>query len=221
MSFSRTDKPLRRIGLLADSHGRLAAIVNGAACLKLYRADAVIHLGDIFDSVRNDSLDQIHEAVCRHQFISIKGNNDYQIETLLSAGQAFGLPPNLQQQILLFLRQMPLRLEDGDICFAHSLPFGGIRSFYEPIDTGSMKRAVQVFNKTTYHILFCGHSHTGVLFRRRREQVTREPVDPDEIIHFQPSERYIVIVGAADKGECGIFDRDTMTYQRIRISSQP
>lgn len=215
MPILRTDKQACRVGLMADSHGQLASIKKGAACLKDFSVDKIIHLGDIFDSLKNDPLEEIVEAVHRLQLVSVKGNNDYQIETSITSGNALGLKAEQKKRILSFLTQMPFRIEEGDVCFTHSLPFDNIRSIYEPIDIGSTKRAIPLFNATSYRILFCGHSHKSILFRWRLGKVTREAVELCETIHFQASERYILIVGAADKGECGIFDKARMTYQRI------
>ena len=110
-----------------------------------------------------------------------------------------------------------MRLVDEKICFTHSLPFNSIRSFYEPVDTGTTDRAAQLFIQTPYSIIFCGHSHSSILFRLRKKRVTREQIHPNEVIGFNPSERYIVIVGSSDNGECGFFDKEQMTYQRISI----
>lgn len=215
MPTIKTDKQTFRFGLMADSHGQLDSITNGVRCLRDLSVDKIIHLGDIFDSLKNDPIEEIFEKVRRYGLIGVKGNNDYQIEISIASGNALNLPPEQKRRILSFLRQMPLRIEDGDICFSHSLPFDNIRSIYEPIDIGSTKRAIPLFNATSYRILFCGHSHKSILFRWRLGKVTREAVELSETIHFQPSERYILIVGAADKGECGIFDKARMTYQRI------
>ncbi|MDA3895755.1 MAG: hypothetical protein PF482_06385, partial [Desulfobacteraceae bacterium] len=122
-----------------------------------------------------------------------------------------------KKRIISFLKQMPMRLVDEKICFTHSLPFNSIRSFYEPVDTGTTDRAAQLFSQTPYSIIFCGHSHSSVLFRLRKGRVTREQIHPNEVIGFNSSERYIVIVGSSDNGECGFFDKEQMTYQRISI----
>jgi predicted phosphodiesterase len=203
------------IGLMADSHGCLAAITYGLSFLKDAGAETIIHLGDIFDSLHNDPLDHIYETVRRHGVLGVKGNNDHQVETLLAAGASLGLSPPEKEAVSAFLRDLPLRRGDQTVCFAHSHPFDGIRSFYEPIDTGGTEQAAMLFARMRYQILFCGHSHTSVLFRWRRGHVTREPIDPDVVLRFQPRERYILIVGAANKGEYGIFHRTEMTYRRM------
>jgi hypothetical protein len=111
-----------------------------------------------------------------------------------------------------------MRLVDGKICFSHSLPFNSIRSFYEPVDTGATDRAKQLFSQTLHSIIFCGHSHASILFRLKNGVVTREPIHQNVLIRFHSSERYIVIVGSSENGECGLFDKEQMTYLRIPIN---
>ena len=207
----------KKIGLIADSHGNLKSIETGIAALKEFRFHALVHLGDIFDSLENDDLYKIYQTITYHNFLTVKGNNDFQVEKRLHNGHSFDISCINKDEIISFLKHMPMRLVDETICFTHSLPYNSIRSFYEPVDTGTTDRAIEIFAETTYTVIFCGHSHSSVLFRYRKGQVTREPIHPDEVIEFKASERYIVIVGSSDSGECGIWDKDMMTYQRISI----
>jgi predicted phosphodiesterase len=207
-----------KIGLLADSHGNLKSIRGGIRRLNKAGAGALIHLGDIFDSQENDDLYEIFTAVTRSGILAVKGNNDFQMENLLAAGSSFDISSDRKDKILSYLKHMPMRIEDRNICYTHSLPFDSIRSFYEPVDTGTTERASFLFEKTDYPVLFCGHSHTSVMFRWSAGRVTREPVLPDETISFNADQRYIIIVGSSDNGECGLFDSRRMCYRRIRIS---
>jgi len=211
-------KKSKKIGLLADSHGNLKSISTGIERLTEFRVHALIHLGDIFDSMQNDDLHGIFEMLIRNNILTVKGNNDFQVENLLANGHPFGMSPEKKDKILSFLKSMPMRLVDENICYAHSLPFNSIRSFYEPVDTGSTDRAGQIFEKTPYKIIFCGHSHSSVMFQWSAGRVTREIISPDELFFFNPSHRYIIIIGSSDNGEYGIFDKGRMTYRRICIN---
>lgn len=207
------------VGLLADSHGNIDSIKQAINRLREFSFHGLIHLGDIYDSIKNDNLYEIYKIISQNNFLTVKGNNDYQIEKLLNNGHSFDLPLAEKNKILSFLSCMPMRRVADGICFTHSLPFKSIRSFYEPVDTGTTQRAEQLFEQTFYKVIFCGHSHSSVLFRWRAGTVTRELITPNEVILFNSSERYIVIVGASDNGECGIFDKDQMTYQRVCFHS--
>jgi len=207
----------KKIGLLADSHGNLESIKKGIVRLNEFHSHILIHLGDIFDSLENDDLYEIYKTINQNNFLTVKGNNDFQVENMLNNGRSFNIPLIKKNKIISFLKSMPMRLTDEGICFTHSLPFNSIRSFYEPVDTGTTDRAKRLFDKTAYAVIFCGHSHSSIFFRLRAGHVTREPIHPNKMISFSPAERYIVIVGSSDNGECGFFDKDQMTYQRVHI----
>jgi len=57
----------------------------------------------------------------------------------------------------------------------------------------------------TVRILFCGHSHLPILFRKEKGFVTREPVPPGLPVILQRTGRYIFIAGAAADGEKSIL----------------
>src|SRR6056297_3373010 len=82
---------LERIGLLADSHGNQLSIAKGISRLNEFGVEALIHLGDVFDSVENDNLYEIWETIIQHKFLAVKGNNDFQVENRLSNGYDFDL----------------------------------------------------------------------------------------------------------------------------------
>ena len=218
MAHRHFSKSPKRIGLVADSHGNLEAMLGCIKRLNNLPVDSLIHLGDIFDSLHTDNLIRTVEVIQQNCVYSVKGNNDYQIEKMLTNGCLLDLPAGTKKKILSFLEEMPMKLLDDDICFTHSLPFDSVRSFYEPVDTGFTDRAEQIFNQTQYHTIFCGHSHSPVLFRWRSGRVTRENINVKEKVFLNPSERYIIIVGSADSGECGFFDSEQKVYERICIS---
>lgn len=209
-------KNLNRIGLIADSHGSLEAVPSCINRLKQLHADAMVHLGDIFDSLYNDNLYETITTIQQNNIFSVKGNNDYQIEKMLSNGHQFDISAEEKKKIISFLKKMPMKLVEDNICFTHSLPFDSVRSFYEPVDTGFTDRAELLFEKTPYQIIFCGHSHTSVLFRWRKGRVTREKFNLDQEMFLDPSERYIIIVGSAENGECGFFDKEKRIFTRVR-----
>lgn len=205
-----------KIGIMADSHGDITSMTLGIEHLVERHADKIVHLGDIFDSEIHDQLTAIMEMIHRYDILAVKGNNDFQIEKMLGNGSSIDLTAADRQCIRQFLTSLKLFFTSHDFCFAHSLPYDSIRSFYEPIDTGSTDQAAHVFRHTRYHVLFSGHSHTPVLFRWRSGTVTREPLPAGVPLFFKPDEKYIVIVGAADRGECGFIDRRKMIYERIQ-----
>ena len=149
--------------------------------------------------------------------ISIKGNNVHQVAKALVKDKGSGLSETDRAFVVQYLQKMPMIQKIGNICLAHSLPYENIRAFYEPMDDGTTTRAEEVFLNTDYFLTCCGHSHQPLLFRCRSGEVYREPMAEKYLIPFSAAERYILIVGAVDNGECGLLDVDRWIYQRFRI----
>ncbi len=205
----------RRIGLVADSHSDLAALRHACSALGERGAERVVHLGDICDSLQAGVLEACIGFLKEREILSVKGNNDFLLESLLRQQ-----PPAERarsERLAAFLRDLPFTMVSGDVCFAHSLPFDSLRAFYEPIDIGSPDRAREVFRSTPHRILFCGHSHSPVAFRWNRGLVKREPVPMEEPLRLDPAERYIFVIGSVAEGECALYDRGADRFQRIRL----
>jgi len=215
MPVESNDRLPERIGLVADSHSALERLEAAVQVLKGRGAGAIMHLGDICDSLRLDLLGPSIQLLRRHGIQAVKGNNDFILENLLA-----GSPPEMAEgtePLLRFLRALPMTRVWGGICFAHSLPFDFLRAFYEPIDVGSVHRAQDVFQMTEHRILFCGHSHQPVLFHASGDRVSREPVPVGSPVALDPADRYICVTGAVSEGECALFDVGSWTLERIRV----
>ncbi len=209
-----TDFKSNCIGLIADSHGNLEATAEAIRILRQRGAVALIHLGDFCDSVRHDRSAAMIAILQENGAIAVKGNNDFFIESMLADDRRPADPED--ERTLAFLRDVPMTRALDGIRFAHSLPFNSLRAFYEPIDMGNAQRAAQLFSETDFQTLFCGHSHLPILFRKAGDRVTRESMPPDRPFVLDPAERYIFVVGAADNGECALFDPGAGIYERIR-----
>jgi predicted phosphodiesterase len=217
-----------RLGLIADSHGNLEATRQAIRLLKGLGADILVHLGDFCDSIHHGRTAAMIGLLEAHGVLAVKGNNDFLVEKMLADARR-PLDPE-GQRTLAFLRDVPVTRTMNGLCFAHSLPFDSLRSFYEPIDTGDTQRASRLFSETDFQFLFCGHSHLPIIFRKSGSRVTREQSPPREkqvlgIAGDGPhagensgaGERFIVVVGAVDDGECALYNRNVGVYERLRI----
>jgi putative phosphoesterase len=203
-----------KIGLIADSHGNLEATAEAIYLLKWRGADILVHLGDFCDSVHPDRTAVMINLLQENNVLAVKGNNDSLVEDIL-ADDSRTLDAE-EIQLLAFLREVPIVRAQGDIRFAHSLPFDMRRAFHTPIDTGNTRRAEELFKASDFRMLFCGHSHVPILFRKRAEFVTREAVPAGQPTILEKTGRYIVVVGAAMEGECALYDDKTGIYERIQ-----
>jgi predicted phosphodiesterase len=203
-----------RIGILSDSHGDVAATERAAAVLRERGALCLIHLGDLCESMEGRLPEALLALVRQPGFTVVKGNNDLAVERLLQEKHARDAR---EEDSLRFLAQLPLRVAMGDLLFAHSLPDGTIRSLYDPVDDGGTARAREIFSRTSFAGLFCGHSHSPVLFRLRNGSVTREPVPVEADLPFVTGERYILVAGSVAEGECALVDAQRRTYRRVSL----
>ena len=222
------DRNGQGIGLIADSHGNLEATAEAIRLLKGRGAGMLVHLGDFCDSVRRDRTGAMIRLLRENSVLAVKGNNDFFVESMQTGERR---PPDPEgEPTIAFLQTIPLTRTLDGMLFAHSLPFDTLRSFYEPIDTGNTQRAERLFAETDFQLLFCGHSHLPIIFRKTGGRVTREQAPPGEKLILRttgnipdtkenvcPPDRFIVIVGAADDGECAFYDRENGIYERIRI----
>jgi predicted phosphodiesterase len=225
----------RCVGLIADSHGNLDATAEAIHLLKARGADILIHLGDFCDSIHHDRAAAMIRLLRENGVLAVKGNNDFFVEGMLTDECRPPAPEG--EPTVAFLRSVPFTRSLNGLLFAHSLPYDSLRSFYEPIDTGTTQRAERLFAETDFQLLFCGHSHIPILFRKTGGAVTREQVPPEVKLVLDaggkspdtrgatsPAEpnsggnRFIVVVGSADEGECALYDREEGIYERIRIS---
>jgi len=210
-----TQPDQKRIGIIADSHGNREATAAAIRLLKGRGADLLVHLGDFCDSLRRDRTAAMIDLLRENGVLVVKGNNDFLVEKMLADERR---PPDVEGvKMLAFLRDAPVVRAQGDIRFAHSLPFDTLRAFYEPIDTGNTRRAEALFNETDFRILFCGHSHLPILFRKSGGRVTREAIPAERPMTLERTGRYIFVVGAVTGGECALYDKEAGTYERLRI----
>jgi len=205
------------IGLIADSHGNLEATAEAIRILKGRGAGMLVHLGDFCDSLRHDRTAAMIRLLRENNVLAVKGNNDFSVERMLADERRE--PDSAGGPTIAYLRTLPFTRSLNGLLFAHSLPYDSLRSFYEPIDTGNTQRAVRLFSESNFERLFCGHSHIPILFRMAGGNVTREQVPRGEILLQEAGDRFIVIVGAADEGECALYDAERRTYERIGISA--
>jgi predicted phosphodiesterase len=209
-----TEPERKRIGIMADSHGHRAATAAAIRLLKGRGADILIHLGDFCDSIHHDRAAEMVDLLLEHGVLAVKGNNDFLVEKMLADERR---PPDAEgKKMLAFLRDVPVLRVRGDIRFSHSLPFDTLRAFYEPIDTGNTRRAEELFAEADFRILFCGHSHLPILFRKATGRVTREAIPAGRPLELERVARYIFVAGAAADGECALYDEQAGTYERLR-----
>jgi predicted phosphodiesterase len=195
------------VGVLPDTPGRGESEIRDQSVMAKATAEAIrllkgrgagmlIHLGDFCDSIRHNRTAAMIDLLRVNGVLAVKGNNDFFVEHRLADARR---PPDAEGiSISAFLRDLPVVRSQGDIRFAHSFPFE------------------ELFTEADFRILFCGHSHLPILFRKSDGRVMREPVPAERPVELERTARYIFIAGAASDGECALYDEEAGTYVRIR-----
>ncbi len=169
----------RGIGLIADSHGNLDATAEAIRLLKGRGADILVHLGDFCDSVRRDRAGAMIASFCENSVLAVKGNNDFFVESVLTDERRSPDPEG--EPASPSLRPYPSLAHSRRLCFSPILS-PSTRS------GPSMNRSTRAppsgrsdsSPRRISGLLFCGHSHLPVLFRKAGSRVTREQVPPGE-----------------------------------------
>lgn len=126
-------REIRRIGLIADSHGDFERTELAARALLAAGAQRLIHLGDFCDTLQESSWVTIMQVLQRHRMLTVKGNNDFQVETLLNERR-----PGQNQaeaELRAYLKSLQTTIVMEGLCFAHSCPMTPSGHFMNPLMT--------------------------------------------------------------------------------------
>ncbi|MBU4469162.1 MAG: metallophosphoesterase family protein [Proteobacteria bacterium] len=204
----------KRIGIIADSHGRPQAIVDAANFLYDLNCDKIIHLGDICDTLHPETCDACLATIQAHGVFAVKGNNDHMLQ-LNQEGNA-GSP--VSEKSLRFLRGLAPVIETNKAFFAHSLPF------YEDMGIACITRALgkneikQFFALPGERILFRGHSHTPELIWEKEGLYYREVFSKNQTVQLKPFLPCIITCGALTRSLCMVWN---MESQEVTCLSVP
>jgi len=188
-----------RIGIMADSHGNAALIARAAALLCARGCALCIHLGDIIDTTRPDTIDACLQALEAGRIKAIRGNNEH---TLLLNRSAW-----LRRPAGDAIRAMPFGRRIGPALLVHSLPFDealGARCLLEDMDAGRLGWFFGAYPETT---LFRGHSHRPEIVRSSKASLVRQPMPEGCPVSLAARQPAVITCGALADGRCMIWDR--------------
>jgi len=119
------------------------------------------------------------------------------------------------KEVLQYLKALPLVMIIEDLCFAHSMPFDNVRSVYEPIDNGGTERRALFFRirRTECYSAAIPISRSYSSGIPAMSDVQK--MDPGSSLRLSDDSRYIIVIGAAESGECALFDLKSMIYKRF------
>lgn len=194
---------------MADSHGDAERIGAAAAHFRAHGCALCIHLGDIGDTNRPETMAACLEQLTTHRILAIRGNNDH---ALLMSPSTW-IKPEIRKAI----RAMPLTRVIGSALLAHSLPSDaglGPRCMLEDMHAGHIRHFFQAYPGRQ---LFRGHRHRPEIIRPQGGAHLREDLLTKR--HYALNKRLpaIVTCGALADGLCLLWDRREETIRLISL----
>jgi len=204
-----------KIGLIADSHGKIALMLDAIKTLKDMGAATIIHLGDICDSLRPECLDEAVAILDRYEVKAVLGNNEYILLTEYLANHAAGY----NNIVASFLKELPYTLNVGDLCFTHSIPFNWPAATNRPL-TEYLPRLLEN-GSPPFRVLFRGHAHSPSLIEVKDGCSKEIGLKSGEKIALHKGRIYVVNVGAIEDGAFAIFDPIKNMFTSLAFPSSP
>ena len=176
-----------RTALISDIHGHYAGLLAVLDDAQAAGCGRVLCLGDLVDGGPGD--EEVVRYVRDHGIPTVRGNHD-ETNSLTLAGD-----------VQAYLDALPEEIREGDALYTHISPRrkkAKILDVYE---------AWNVFGETDARRIFVGHAHIPLLFGEWSDhscQATEYPLASNAPLALDPSDRYIICVGAVGYSRDGI-----------------
>ena len=204
-----------KIGLIADSHGKISLMVDAIKTLTDMGAATIIHLGDICDSLRPGCLDEAVPILDRYEVKAVLGNNEYILITEYLANYEDGY----NDMVVSFLKKLPYTLNIGDFCFTHSTPFNWPAATNRPL-TEYLPRLLED-EAPPFKVLFRGHSHTPSLIEIEGGCSKEIGLKSGDKIALKKDRIYVISVGAIEDRAFALFDPKTYEFHSLTFTPNP
>jgi len=198
------------IGILADSHGSVVRLNRGIEALGERGADALIHLGDIADTLRLDTVDDCIELLIRNNIAGVMGNHEYSL--VMHHFKRY--PERFSETTMEYVCSLPRRLVLCDICFTHFSDGDGVYGLFGPTDERSYE---EILRNSSWSVLVNGHSHDPRIYRRLNGVVENIVCDVGQPFELEEEASYILTCGALDDWYCALLDMNVRTFEVVSL----
>jgi predicted phosphodiesterase len=192
-----------RTAIISDIHGNHAGLLAALADIDRQGCDQIVCLGDLVDGGPDNEA--VIETLQQRGIPSVRGNHD----------EINDVP--LQQPMRDFLRALPERIVEDDVLYIHISPRKHQRKINHAVE------AWNVFDDTTFRLMFVGHVHEPLIFGMRSNafgESAKHAFRYNEPFPLSAGDRYIVSVGAIGYGRdqvgkirYAIYDRNAATIE--------
>jgi len=196
-----------KLGLITDVHDHHANLELALAHFRDRQVDQIITIGDTCDAYGkgHDGAGKVALLLKHNGVTGVWGNHDFSL--------CRDVPQTFQQRfsplVLEVMASMQPRLIVDDCYFSHKEssvdPFNGAE-LWDISDTPPVlsERAELAFHATDHRLQFVGHYHQWWAGTPQGHLNWNGDVP----LHFDPKQRYFVVVAAVCNGWCAVFDTD-------------
>ena len=199
-----------RLGILTDSHGRAEALREGIQALRARGVDRLIHLGDVADTLRPETLDECVGILIENDINGVLGNHEYSFVTHFFKRY----PERFSEAAMEYLRALPYVIETPQACFTHFSPEGGVHGLYSHTDEASYKA---ILLNSEWPVLINGHSHEPRIYRQLDGAIENVGFSIDAPFALRADARYVFTCGALEDRWCAVFDVDGRVFEIVRL----
>jgi diadenosine tetraphosphatase ApaH/serine/threonine PP2A family protein phosphatase len=215
-----------RIGVFSDTHANLEALQAVLNALEEEHVDQRVCLGDTvgYGASPNECCSLIRTKTVH----TILGNHDAAVAGRMdysyyydAARQALDLHARqLSPENMVWLRNLPYEVREGDITFCHGSPIN-LEEFEYIFSVEQATRCLDMWEDLGL-VTFIGHSHLCKSFALSRDEVY-EVVATKFVI--RPEHRYIISVGSVgqprdydNRASYTIYDTEERTFEFKRVA---
>lgn len=193
----------RRTALISDIHGNHAGLLAALADIESQNCDRIVCLGDLVEG--GPENEEVVETLRRLNILIVRGNHDENNDVALSDSTRG------------FLMNLPDRMVEDDVLYVHISPRAIKRKINHEVE------AWNVFDETSYRLIFIGHVHIPYIFGSRSVmygEATRHAFEYNQPFCLSSEDSYIVSVGSIGYGRdkvgkirYAIYDREARTVE--------
>lgn len=217
-----------RIALLTDIHANREAFEAVLADLAQRQVDRLVFLGDLVGYGPDPGwcIDKVETLVAQGA-ICVRGNHDRAVgvpDGALNANARRVIDwtvDRLNARQKLFLSELPLTAEDGDILYVHASANDPADWIYVTNDS----KAMPSFRVSKARLIFCGHVHRAALYScDLASRVAHHPVPTGAAVPLIRSRRWLAVIGSVGQPRDGsamagyaILDKRTneLTFRKV------
>lgn len=187
------------LGVLADSHGLPRKLRDGIGFLESFGAEKIVHLGDMVDTLRVETVDECVSLLIEHEIAGVMGNHEYSL--VMHHFKRY--PERFSEQTKDYIRSLPWRLEMEEVCLTHFSPLGGVYGLFAATDETSYEETIRA---SSWPVIINGHSHDPRICRQSDGVVESIRCSPGSRFQLDPGLRYVLTCGALEDSYCALYD---------------